>query len=197
MFHYILHLRHDHFKLGLICSKLRTSLDLVWKKLIWPLLGVEDVCGLGLGNLVITRLTGARLRLAKFCHQKNPKNATYQSTSFETLATGICVSLSIPGSLQRLSPPQCHRPRQLSSIHNSSLVFFLTAYSSNKKVFGVSAPKTNLWIATRVNFNLSNIGWEAGGSTSIWIMSLNILCFFWTYYICCLDKCHHDSWNLF
>ena len=28
--------------------------------------------------------------------------------------------------------------------------------------------------------NLSKIGWERGGSTSIWIMSLNILGFFWT-----------------
>ena len=28
--------------------------------------------------------------------------------------------------------------------------------------------------------NLSKIGWEGGGSTSIWIMSVNILFFFWT-----------------
>ena len=28
--------------------------------------------------------------------------------------------------------------------------------------------------------NLSKIGWEGVGSTSIWIMSLNILVFFWT-----------------
>ena len=28
--------------------------------------------------------------------------------------------------------------------------------------------------------NLSKIGWKGGRSTSIWIMSLNILFFFWT-----------------
>ena len=27
--------------------------------------------------------------------------------------------------------------------------------------------------------NLSKIGWEGGGSTSIWIMSINILFLFW------------------
>jgi len=40
---------------------------------------------------------------------------------------------------------------------------------------------------TLSKINLSKIGWEGGWSTSIWIMSLNILVFFWgvpltTYY---------------
>ena len=35
-------------------------------------------------------------------------------------------------------------------------------------------------INTVSKIDLSKIGWERGGSTSIWIMSLNILfCFFW------------------
>ena len=35
-------------------------------------------------------------------------------------------------------------------------------------------------INTVSKINLSKIGWEGGGSTSIWIMSLNILfCFFY------------------
>ena len=33
-------------------------------------------------------------------------------------------------------------------------------------------------INTLSKINLSKIGWEGGGSTSIWIMSLNILLFF-------------------
>ena len=33
-------------------------------------------------------------------------------------------------------------------------------------------------INTLSKINLSKIGWEGGGSTSIWIMSLNILFFF-------------------
>ena len=32
---------------------------------------------------------------------------------------------------------------------------------------------------TLSKINLSKIGWEGGRSTSIWIMSLNILFFFW------------------
>ena len=35
-------------------------------------------------------------------------------------------------------------------------------------------------INTLSKINLSKIGWEGGGSTSIWIMSVNILGFFWT-----------------
>ena len=34
-------------------------------------------------------------------------------------------------------------------------------------------------INTLSKINLSKIGWEGGRSTSIWIMSLNILFFFW------------------
>ena len=34
-------------------------------------------------------------------------------------------------------------------------------------------------INTLSKINMSKIGWEGGGSTSIWIMSLNILLFFW------------------
>ena len=33
-------------------------------------------------------------------------------------------------------------------------------------------------INTLSKINLSKIGWEGGGSTSIWIMSVNILLFF-------------------
>ena len=33
-------------------------------------------------------------------------------------------------------------------------------------------------INTLSKINLSKIGWEGGGSTSIWIMSVNILFFF-------------------
>ena len=33
-------------------------------------------------------------------------------------------------------------------------------------------------INTLSKINLSKIGWEGGRATSIWIMSLNILCFF-------------------
>ena len=33
---------------------------------------------------------------------------------------------------------------------------------------------------TLSKINLLKIGWEGGGSTSIWIMSLNILGGFWT-----------------
>ena len=36
-------------------------------------------------------------------------------------------------------------------------------------------------INTLSKTNLSKIGWEGGGSTSTWIMSLNILCFFGDY----------------
>ena len=34
-------------------------------------------------------------------------------------------------------------------------------------------------INTLSKINLSKIGWEGGGSTSIWIMSVNILFFFY------------------
>ena len=33
-------------------------------------------------------------------------------------------------------------------------------------------------VNTLSKINLSKIGWEGGGSTSIWIMSVNILCVF-------------------
>ena len=36
-------------------------------------------------------------------------------------------------------------------------------------------------INTVLRINLSKIGWEGGGSTSIWIMSLSILGFFGRY----------------
>ena len=36
-------------------------------------------------------------------------------------------------------------------------------------------------INTLSKINLSKIGWEGGGSTSVWIMSLNILGFFGDY----------------
>ena len=38
-----------------------------------------------------------------------------------------------------------------------------------------------IMINTLSKINLSKIGWEGGCSTSIWIMSLNILCFFLEY----------------
>ena len=48
-----------------------------------------------------------------------------------------------------------------------------------KDIVQIGGREVNM-INTLSKINLSKIGWEGGRSTSIWIMSVNILGFFWT-----------------